>query len=221
MLDSTGDFADELADVAATRAAYDDVAELYTELFRHHLAGATLDRAMLGAFAESVAGNGSGPIADLGCGPGRITGHLASLGARVFGIDLSPRMVQLARVDYPQLSFAQGSVEQLPLGNEVLGGIVAWYSLIHTPPERVPHVLNEFYRVLASKGHVLLAFQTADQPDAVEAFDHRVIRAYRWAPKRLARLLGAAGFTMIARMVREPEPEERFGQAYLLASKDR
>ncbi|WP_280496319.1 class I SAM-dependent methyltransferase [Nocardia asiatica] len=221
MLDSIEDFADERSDVAATRAAYDDIAEFYTEHFRHHLAGATLDRAMLGAFVESVTRGGRGPIADLGCGPGRITGHLASLGARVFGMDLSPRMVELARADYPQLSFAQGSIEQLPLGNEMLGGVVAWYSLIHTPPERVPHVLNEFYRVLASKGHVLLAFQSADLPDAVEAFDHKVTRAYRWAPKRLARLLGAAGFTMIARMVREPEPDERFGQAYLLASKDR
>ncbi|WP_312884540.1 class I SAM-dependent DNA methyltransferase [Nocardia barduliensis] len=221
MLDPIEDCADERSDVAATRAAYDDIAEFYTEHFRHHLAGATLDRAMLGAFVESVTRNGRGPIADLGCGPGRITGHLASLGARVFGIDLSPRMVELARVEYPQLSFAQGSVEQLPLGNEALGGIVAWYSLIHTPPERVPHVLNEFYRVLANKGHVLLAFQTADLPDAVEAFDHKVTRAYRWAPKRLARLLGAAGFTMKARMVREPEPDERFGQAYLLAAKDR
>ncbi|MGW4714931.1 class I SAM-dependent DNA methyltransferase [Nocardia sp. NPDC004260] len=221
MLYSTEDFADEHPDVAVTRAAYDDVAELYTELFRHHLAGAVLDRAMLGAFVESVAGNGSGPIADVGCGPGRITGHLAALGARVFGIDLSPRMVELARVEHPQLLFAQGSVEQLPISNEALGGIVAWYSLIHLPPDRVPHVLSEFHRVLASKGHVLLAFQTADQPDAVEAFDHKVTRAYRWAPKRLARLLGDAGFAMIARMVREPGPDERFGQAYLLASKVR
>ncbi|MFI5536586.1 class I SAM-dependent DNA methyltransferase [Nocardia sp. NPDC051900] len=221
MLDSTEDFADEHPDVAVTRAAYDDVAELYTELFRHHLAGAVLDRAMLGAFVESVAGNGSGPIADVGCGPGRITGHLAALGARVFGIDLSPRMVELARVEHPQLLFARGSVEQLPISNEALGGIVAWYSLIHLPPDRVPHVLSEFHRVLASKGHVLLAFQTADQPDAVEAFDHKVTRAYRWAPKRLARLLGDAGFAMIARMVREPGPDERFGQAYLLASKVR
>ncbi|MFI9632272.1 methyltransferase domain-containing protein [Nocardia sp. NPDC051929] len=221
MLDSTEDFADEHPDVAVTRAAYDDVAELYTELFRHHLAGAMLDRAMLGAFVESVAGNGSGPIADVGCGPGRITGHLAALGAQVFGIDLSPRMVELARVEHPQLLFAQGSVEQLPISNEALGGIVAWYSLIHLPPDRVPHVLSEFHRVLASKGHVLLAFQTADQPDAVEAFDHKVTRAYRWAPKRLVRLLGDAGFAMIARMVREPGPDERFGQAYLLASKVR
>ncbi|MGW4089799.1 class I SAM-dependent DNA methyltransferase [Nocardia sp. NPDC004750] len=221
MLDSTEDFADEHPDVAVTRAAYDDVAELYTELFRHHLAGAVLDRAMLGAFVESVAGNGSGPIADVGCGPGRITGHLAALGAQVFGIDLSPRMVELACVEHPQLLFAQGSVEQLPISNEALGGIVAWYSLIHLPPDRVPHVLSEFHRVLTSKGHVLLAFQTADQPDAVEAFDHKVTRAYRWAPKRLARLLGDAGFAMIARMVREPGPDERFGQAYLLASKVR
>ncbi|MFR9771120.1 class I SAM-dependent DNA methyltransferase [Nocardia sp. SC052] len=221
MLDSTEDLADEHPDVAVTRAAYDDVAELYTELFRHHLAGAVLDRAMLGAFVESVAGNGSGPIADVGCGPGRITGHLAALGAQVFGIDLSPRMVELARVEHPQLLFAQGSVEQLPISHEALGGIVAWYSLIHLPPDRVPHVLSEFHRVLASKGHVLLAFQTADQPDAVEAFDHKVTRAYRWAPKRLVRLLGDAGFAMIARMVREPGPDERFGQAYLLASKVR
>jgi ubiquinone/menaquinone biosynthesis C-methylase UbiE len=221
VLDSNEDFADELADVTATRTAYDEVADLYTDLVRHQLAGQPLDRAMLAVFAESVADNASGPIADLGCGPGRITAHLASLGTEVFGIDLSPRMIELARAQYPQLSFEQGSLEQLPMGNETLGGIVAWYSLIHTPPERVPHVLGEFHRVLASKGHVLLAFQAADLPDTVEAFDHKVTRAHRWAPKRLARLLGAAGFTMIARMVREPRPEERFGQAYLLASKDR
>ncbi|MEU1995344.1 class I SAM-dependent methyltransferase [Nocardia gamkensis] len=221
MLDSTENFAGERPDPNATRKAYDEVADRYADDVRHRLERQPLDRAMLAVFAEAVAGNGSGPIADLGCGPGHVTAHLATLGARVFGIDLAPRMVALARAEYPQLPFAQGSIEQLPFGNDTLGGIVAWYSLIHTPPDRVPHVLSECNRVLASKGHVLLTFQTADRPDAVEAFDHRVIRAYRWAPKRLARLLGAAGFAMIARMVREPGPEERFGQAYLLASKVR
>ncbi|MEU2033560.1 class I SAM-dependent DNA methyltransferase [Nocardia amamiensis] len=221
MLDSTEDSADQYADVTATRIAYDDVAERYTELVRHQLAGQPLDRAMLAVFAELVADNGSGPVADLGCGPGRITAHLATLGARVFGIDLSPRMIALARAEYPHLSFDQGSLEQLPIGDGELGGIVAWYSLIHLPPARVPQVLDEFSRVLADKGHLLLAFQTADVSDAVEAFDHKVTRAYRWAPKKLARLLTDAGFTMITRMVREPRPDERFGQAYLLAAKVR
>ncbi|MFE7743284.1 class I SAM-dependent DNA methyltransferase [Nocardia sp. NPDC057455] len=221
MLDSTEDFADEPPDPLATRTAYDEVADRYADQVRHRLERRPLDRAMLAVFAEAVAGNGCGPVADLGCGPGRVTAHLASLGAQVFGMDLSSRMVALARAEYPHLSFAQGSIEQLPIGNDTLGGIVAWYSLIHTPPDRVPHVLSECNRVLKENGHVLLTFQTADRPDAVEGFDHRVIRAYRWAPKRLARLLGAAGFAMIARMVREPGPDERFGQAYLLASKVR
>ncbi|WP_067462958.1 class I SAM-dependent DNA methyltransferase [Nocardia amamiensis] len=220
MLDSTEDSADEYADVTATRIAYDDVAELYAELFRHQLVGQPLDRAMLAAFAELVA-DSSGPVADLGCGPGRVAAHLATLGVRVFGIDLSSRMIALARAQFPHLSFDQGSLEQLPIGDGELGGIVAWYSLIHLPPDRVPQVLDEFSRVLGDKGHLLLAFQTADRPDAVEAFDHKVTRAYRWAPKRLARLLTDAGFTLIARMVREPEPDERFGQAYLLAAKVR
>ncbi|WP_040784912.1 class I SAM-dependent DNA methyltransferase [Nocardia pneumoniae] len=221
MPDSTADFAGEFADVTATRNAYDDVADLYADLFRHQLDAQPLDRAMLAVFAELVADNGSGPVADLGCGPGRITGHLAALGARVFGIDLSPRMVAIARAEFPHLSFDQGSLEQLPIGDGELGGIVAWYSMIHLPPDRVPQVLGEFSRVLADKGHLLLAFQTADVSDAVQAFDHKVTRAYRWAPKQLARLLTDAGFTMIARMVREPEPDERFGQACLLATKVR
>ncbi|MEV6320320.1 class I SAM-dependent methyltransferase [Nocardia sp. NPDC051787] len=221
MLDSTADFAGEFADVTATRSAYDDVADLYAELFRHQLDGQPLDRAMLGVFAELVADNGSGPVADLGCGPGRVTAHLATLDMQVFGIDLSSRMIALARAEYPHLSFDQGSLEQLPIGDGELGGIVAWYSLIHIPPDRVPQVLDEFSRVLAGKGHLLLAFQTADLSEAVQAFDHKVTCAYRWAPKRLARLLTDAGFTMVARMVREPRPDERFGQAYLLAAKVR
>ncbi|WP_330233667.1 class I SAM-dependent methyltransferase [Nocardia sp. NBC_00508] len=221
MPDSTEDFPGEFTDVAATRNAYDEVADLYADIFRHQLDGQPLDRAMLAVFAELVADNASGPVADLGCGPGRVTAHLATLGAQVFGIDLSPRMIALARAEFPHLSFDQGSLERLPIGNEELGGIVAWYSLIHIPPDRIPQVLDEFYRVLADKGHVLLAFQTADLSDAVEAFDHKVTRAYRWAPKRLARLLTDAGFTVNARMVREPGADERFGQAYLLASKVR
>ncbi|MDT7711983.1 MAG: hypothetical protein QOG46_672 [Pseudonocardiales bacterium] len=45
-----------------------------------------------------------------------------------------------------------------------LGGIVAWYSIIHTPPEELPVVFAEFHRVLAPDGHLLLTFQVGDEP---------------------------------------------------------
>jgi ubiquinone/menaquinone biosynthesis C-methylase UbiE len=206
-------------DVGRTRTAYDDVAVVYAEYVKDQLGSNPLDRAMLAAFAELVQVNGSGEVADLGCGPGRVTAHLAGIGVDIFGMDLSPRMIALARQEYPELRFDEGSLENLALGDAALAGIVAWYSIIHLPPERVPDVLTEFYRVLRVEGHALLAFQATDVHD-VEPFDHKVIRSYRWSPERLATLAEAAGFVTVARMVRAPAPGERGEQGYLLLVKD-
>lgn len=207
------------ADVDITRNAYDDIATVYAEFTENILARQPYDRAMLAVFAELVHANGSRTVADIGCGPGRITAHLNTLGLEAFGIDLSPEMITLARRRYPELTFTEGAMEQLALGDASVGGLVAWYSTIHLPPERLPQVLTEFYRVVEGGGHALLGFQATDAPDTVEAFDHKVTRAYRWSPERLAGLLRDAGFTVRSQLVREPDPDERFQQAYLLVTK--
>jgi trans-aconitate methyltransferase len=63
-----------------TGAAYDTVAADYAELLGTELAAKPLNRALLAAFAELAQAAGVGPVADLGCGPGRMTAHLHSLG---------------------------------------------------------------------------------------------------------------------------------------------
>jgi SAM-dependent methyltransferase len=86
--------------LSETRAGYDAMAVEYAARF----AGEALepwDRAMLTAFAEVV----SGPVADVGCGPGTNTAYLGGLGVDVFGIDLSPRTVALTRERFPGLRF--------------------------------------------------------------------------------------------------------------------
>jgi hypothetical protein len=55
----------------------------------------------------------------------------------VFGIDLSPRMLAVARQSYPELRFNLGSMLDLDLPDGTLGGLVAWYSIIHIPDERL------------------------------------------------------------------------------------
>ena len=60
----------------ATRAAYDAVAA-YAEWVSNDLGAKPLGRALLGVFAELGHAAGAGPVADLGCGPGRLTAHLA------------------------------------------------------------------------------------------------------------------------------------------------
>lgn len=204
-----------------TRAAYDTVAVDYAKLLDDNLANSPMDRAMLGIFAEYVLADG-GQVADIGCGPGRITIHLDSLGVPVFGIDLSPGMVAEARHRYPHLRFEVGAMAELDLPETSLGGILAWYSIIHTPPELLPAVFAEFARVLVPGGHLLLAFQVGDERKRVEqAYGHSVsCDAYRLPPKRVTELLSQAGFTVTAQLIREPMHElEHTPQAHLVARK--
>nr|WP_228713669.1 class I SAM-dependent methyltransferase [Prauserella endophytica] len=202
-----------------TRSAYDAVASRYAELFSNVLETLPMERAMLAAFAELVRAHNAGPVADIGCGPGQVTAHLHALGPATFGIDLSSEMVALARRAHPDLRFEEGSMTALDLADGVLGGILAFYSIIHTPPRQLPVVFTEFRRVLAPGGHLLLGFFAGDDPLPRE-FDHKVTLAYRWSPDSLAELSRQAGFVEVARLLREPHEDERqFQQAQLLVRK--
>jgi len=198
-----------------TRAAYDAVASLYAELFSNALDARPVERALLAAFAELVLAHDTGPVADIGCGPGHLTAYLHALGPATFGIDLSSAMVALARQAHPNLRFDEGSMTALDLSDGILAGILAHYSVIHTPPRQLPVVFAEFHRVLAPGGHLLLGFFAGDDPLPQE-FDHKVSPAYRWSPDGLMELLRQAGFVEVARLLREPYEDERFQQAHLL-----
>ncbi len=205
--------------VRRTRESYDTTADDYAGWIRDELAAKPLDRAVLAGFAELAAG----PVADVGCGPGRVTAHLDGLGLSVFGLDLSPRMVAVARRTYPGLRFDVGSMLALDVADGALGGVVAWYSIIHVPDARLPGVFAEFHRVLAPGGHLQLAFQVGDAPvHRTEAGGHPVSLVFHpRRPGRVAELLRDAGFAVRARMVREPDEDgpfpEQTPQAFLLA----
>jgi SAM-dependent methyltransferase len=157
----------------------------------------------------------------VGCGPGEVTAHLHSLGLGVFGIDLSPGMLAVARRAYPGLRFDEGSMTALDMPDGALSGVVAWYSVIHIPPERLAAVFAEFHRVLAPGGYLLLGFQVGNEPlHLAEAFGHRVdLHFRRLSPDRVAEQLAGAGFAMLARQVCEPQRWEKVPQAHLLARK--
>lgn len=199
----------------ATADAYDAMAVVYADFARDSLGTLPLDRAMLAAFADLVRASAAGPVAELGCGPGYLTAHLRGLGLDAFGIDLSPVMVGLAREAHPELRFEVGSMDALDVADGELGGIVSWYSVIHTPPKELPRYFDEFRRALPPGGVLLFAFFEAGG-GPVEAFDHKVTTAYRWPIDELAGLAREAGFVEIGRMLREPLEGERFRRGHLL-----
>ncbi|MFG2196396.1 class I SAM-dependent DNA methyltransferase [Streptomyces sp. NPDC048639] len=202
----------------ATADAYDAMAVRYAGLARNDLEARSLDHAVLATFAELARTTDAGPVVELGCGPGRVTAHLRNLGLEVFGIDLSPVMIDLAREAYPDLRFEVGSMDALDLADGELSGIVSWYSVIHAPPQDMPTYFAEFGRILAPDGHLLLAFFESEGEPAT-AFDHKVATAYRWPIDDLAGLAGEAGFAEVGRMLREPYEEERYRRGHLLMRK--
>ncbi|MEU6380053.1 methyltransferase domain-containing protein [Streptomyces sp. NPDC046909] len=200
-----------------TRVFYDTVAEDYAERFRDVLTVTPIDRALIDAFAELV-GRG-GAVADLGCGPGRVTAYLDSLGLSVFGLDLSESMLAIARRENPGLRFERGSMLELDVADGSLAGVVSWYSSIHTPVDELPRLFGEFLRVLAPGGHLLIAFQVGDEPKRHDKpFGHDVILDFlRRQPETVVELLEAAGFALVSRTVREPDASELSRQAFLIA----
>lgn len=200
---------------------YDRMAELYAERFADVAAAHPLDRVLFGLFADLVRRDGGTRVADLGCGPGHWSGHLADAGFTVTGLDLSPALLDHARRTRPDVAFARASMARLPLRDGALDGAVAWFSMIHTPPEDLPRLVAEAVRVLAPGGRLLVGFPTtAAEVPAVQCFEHRVTTAWRWPVELLAEELRRGGLVVTARSVREPEGAERHRQAALIARRD-
>jgi len=209
--------------LAAVRESYDTVAADYAELVKSPAELDPLSRAMLASFAEVVQMAGLGPVADLGCGPGKVTAHLTDLGVSALGIDLSLKMIQLARQAHPSLNFTVGSMTALPIPDNELGGILAYYSTHHTPPELLPVVFAEFERTLAPGGHLMMAGHVGDDMHLrpTQAYGGHPVsyESHLVPPDRIADLLGKAGLVLTARLLQEPDEGAKRTIAAFLAQK--
>ncbi|OEJ93341.1 class I SAM-dependent methyltransferase [Streptomyces thermolilacinus] len=184
-----------------TRVSYDTVAADYAEQVRHLLDETPEERAALAHFAGLVRAGGGGPVADVGCGPGRVTAHLRGLGVDAFGIDLSPGMIDVARRGHPGVRFEVGTMTDLALADGSLAGLVAWYSLIHVPDDDIGVVLAHFRRALRPGGPLLLGFHAGDGSRLrTEGYGGHPMKVHmhRRRPGRMGAWLDSAGFAVEA-----------------------
>ncbi|MGW2376901.1 MULTISPECIES: class I SAM-dependent methyltransferase [Kitasatospora] len=199
------------------RGSYDAVAEEYLGRIGGELAHKVVDRALLGAVVEEAAG---GVVADLGCGPGHVSGWLAGQGARVVGIDLSPRMVELAGREHPGTEFRTGDLLALPAADGEFAAAVALYSVIHLEPDELLPAFAEMRRVLRPGGLLLVSFHLGKEVRRLEEWwGHRVDVDFHFLETdAVAARLAGAGFAVEARLEREGLPEEAdTRRGYLLA----
>jgi SAM-dependent methyltransferase len=166
---------------------------------------------------------GLGPVCDLGCGPGQVARYLHSKGVEVFGIDLSPGMVEQALQLNPGIEFRQGNMLSLEDSSESWGGIAAFYSIVHIPREEMTGALRECRRVLRPGGLLLLAFHVGEEiihRDEMWGEDVSLDFIF-FRSDEICAWLKDAGFEIEEAIERDPYPdvEHQSRRAYIFARK--
>lgn len=153
----------------------------------------------------SRAGPGTRAV-DLASGTGDISFELAARGASVVGIDLTARMIELARAKRTTdaVSFAVGDMMALPLPDACADVVTAGYGLRNVP--RIAPALAEIHRVLRPGGRFLSLDFNRPAPAPVRAVYlsyltivgsilgfvlHHDPDTYRYIPESIRRYPGA------------------------------
>jgi len=135
---------------------------------------------------------------DLATGTGDIAFRLAEAGARVTGVDVTQRMIELARQksvarngrQHPAPVFLVGDMSGLPFADESFDVATAGYGLRNVPD--LPAAIDEIYRVLKNGGTALSL-----AGGLLGWILHRDADTYRYIPASIRNYPGANG---VARM---------------------
>lgn len=98
-------------------------------------------------------------VLEVGCGPGELSARISEeVGADVLAVDISPRMVELARAR--GVDARTGDVQDLPFPDGSFDCAVAAWMLYHVPD--VDRALAELARVLRPRGRLVAATNHSD-----------------------------------------------------------
>ncbi len=187
------------------RASYGLVAQAYADALADELDDLPFERWLLERIGDLA---GPYPVVEVGCGPGHVTAHLASLGVEASGIDLTPEMVRVARELHPDGRYDVGDLRRLmrPTTSDGWGAVLAWYSLIHLADSELPEALASLVRPLRPGGLLVLAMQVGTEVRHLDTwFDQDVSLDFvGHEPAPVLGLVEAAGLTEIEWYVRGP-----------------
>ena len=93
-----------------------------------------------------------GVVLDAGCGSGYVSALLENGGFHVTGIDISKKMLALAKKNAPRSRFIRMDMTDLKLPSKSFDGVICLFSIIHVPRRSHLGVLRSFRRVLKPGG---------------------------------------------------------------------
>lgn len=139
-------------------------------------------------------------VIEIGCGSGRDAGEIIKYTHDYLGIDLSPEMIQLARLRVPQAKFQVADLEvfEFPKATDI---IFAFASLLHSDKESVGGVLSKAYGSVNHGGVFLINLMYGKYRRRLRdknTHDSRVF--YLYTPEKILQL-APAGFASVYKSI--------------------
>ncbi len=197
--------------VSASAAFFSAGVERWEEL-RRELFGPSFDTlALLGMAGRNW------HVADLGCGNGTLSAHLAPFVERVYAVDGSPSMLDAARLRLQaqeNVEVREGDLENLPLDDASCDLATLFLVLHHVAqPARA---LREARRILKPSGRLLLVDMTShDREDLRSEMGHVWLG---FAAEDMERLLAEAGFEQTTVQPLPPHQDAKGPNLFLAVS---
>ena len=107
-------------------------------------------------------------ILEIGCGPGNITKYLLSKRTdfNIFGIDISPNMIELAKANNPTASFQVMDIRQIDQIESKFDGIVCGFCLPYLSETDCQKLIVDSYNLLDNDGMLYISFVEGDPTDS-------------------------------------------------------
>lgn len=99
-------------------------------------------------------------LLEIGCGPGNITKYLLSQRPDfdIFGIDIAPNMIELAKKNNPTANFAVMDSREIKNLDKKYDGIIVGFCLPYLSPTESNELISNSYDLLNENGLLYLSF---------------------------------------------------------------
>jgi len=91
---------------------------------------------------------------DVGCGLGYFSVRAGKLGARVYGIDIGDKLIDICRKKYPKGKFLVASGARLPFKDNSFDVVLCTEVIEHVNSQK--KVISEIFRVLKKDGYIIV-----------------------------------------------------------------
>jgi len=136
-------------------------------------------------------------ILDVGSGTGiPVARFFVDHGFSVTGIDISEKMLELAKENAPEAEFFQLDMNDLDFPEDSFHCITALYSLFHVPKEKHQSVLENFIRMLKPEG-ILFFCVGSKGGDWTDEFLGSEMFWSNYSPEKTLSLVREAGFEIL------------------------